>query len=114
MDLKTKRAVVAFVERMWNPSVKLAMTMKSGATEAQIERELATKYGEIADMMRKELKKEGSEERCEPCERAAEIAREAFKEAIREVGGGNLTEERKEEVRRKIKERVKENLGLEL
>lgn len=110
MDLKTKRAVVAFVERMWNPSVKLAMTMKSGATEAQIERELATKYGEIAEMMRKE----GSEERCEPCERAAEIAREAFKEAIREVGGGNLTEERKEEVMEKIKARVRETLGLEI
>lgn len=111
MDLKTKRAVVAFIEKMWSPSIRLATTMKSGATEAQIERELATKYGEIAQMMRKE----GSEERCEPCERAAEIAREAFKEAVKEVGGGRgLTEEEKAEVRRRIKERVKQNLGLEI
>jgi len=114
VDLKTKRAVVAFFERMWNPSIKLAMARRSGSTEATIERELAEKYGEIADMMREEMKKEGSEERCEPCERAAEIAREAFKEAVEEVGRGNLTEEKKEEVRRKIKVRVRETLGLEL
>jgi len=111
VDLNTKRAVVAFVGRMWNPSVKLAMTRRSGSTEAAIERELADKYGEIAEMMRKEMKKE---EPCEPCERAAKIAREAWKEAVEEIGRGNLTEEKKGEVREKIKARIRETIGVEI
>lgn len=112
MNGQTKRAVGILLNKVGNPVIAYFIRTKFVPTEAQIEKELATEYGKIADRMA------GRESKF-PCpvedpEFASKIVREAFEETRKEIGDAHkMSEERKKDVKEKVKMRVMKKLGLE-
>lgn len=114
MDDEVKRAVSTFLGKNLNQLIFYFIRTKTVPTNAKIERELAQKYGEIAERMTAEER--GREFPCpvEDPEFASRIVREVFEETKREIGGEHeMSEKRRNEVKEKVKMRVMKKLGLE-
>lgn len=110
----TRRAIEIFLNRTAGPVITYIIRTRIAPPESQIEKELAVEYGKIADRMA------GREQtRKFPCpvenpEFASKIVREAFEETRKEIGGEHeMSAERMEEVKKRVKARILKKLGAE-
>lgn len=112
--MNPRRAIGVFLNRTAGPMITYILRTRIAPSESQIERELAVKYGRIADRIAGRTKLEG-EPLCplEHPSKAGKIVETVYELMKEEVEAGNVERDGIEEVRRRIREKAMRKLGVE-